>query len=512
MHGALLALVAAVSKPSGLRDTILASVAATKATVPELPHGSRVLVTGGAGFIGFHLAKRLHDNGMHVTVLDNMDPYYSLALKQTRWDMLSALGGVNMVEGDLCNDTLLNELHEHHGFTHVASLAGQAGVRYSLIHPRAYTHNNVHCFLSVLELVRRYDKIKLVYASSSSVYGSNSKVPFSETDRVDSPESLYAVTKKTDEAMAHVYHRLYNISVTGLRFFTVYGPWGRPDMAYFSMADRMRKQQPIELYGHGKVKRDFTYVDDIVDGIAAALALGAQEEVFNLGNHRVVNVSRFVAVLEGHMGMTARKVMVGMSPGDVPLTFANTSHAYSRLGYDPQTTIEVGLKRFVEWFNSSEYRDEFAKMEVQTGEAESEMLRVSMHKAAPQHTDDVTLPPGTARCGSACATDPAAWAEKCSYDSLNCASCTDCGVPGQLYAAEPASGFVAFSRRATPEPVAAAAAKAPFADASGTPIDFAPPGCTKGAHVVFIGSESKSGVVMRDVIMSTVLKQARLHL
>ena len=361
--GALLGALA-VSRPSGLRDTILASVAATKASVPVLPRGSSVLVTGGAGFIGFHLTKSLYAAGMHVTVIDNMDPYYSIALKQTRWDMLTMLDGVNMVEGDMCNDTLLNELQEKHVFTHVASLAGQAGVRYSLIHPKAYTHNNVHCFLSVLELIRRYPRVKLVYASSSSVYGSNTKVPFSETDRVDSPESLYAVTKKTDEAMAHVYHRLYNISVTGLRFFTVYGPWGRPDMAYFSMADRMRKKQPIELYGHGKVKRDFTYVDDIVDGISAALALGAPEEVFNLGNHRVVNVSRFVEVLEGHMGAEAKKVMVGMSPGDVPLTFANTSHAYSRLGYDPKTTIEVGLKRFVEWFNSSEYSDEFANMEV----------------------------------------------------------------------------------------------------------------------------------------------------
>merc|ERR1719311_588864 len=166
---------------------ILASVAATKVSVPVLPRGSSVLVTGGADFIGFHLAKALHAAGMHVTVIDNMDPYYSAALKQARWD------------------TLLNELQQKHVFTHVASLAGQAGVRYSLIHPKAYTHNNVHCFLSVLELVRRYPHVKLVYASSSSVYGSNTKVPFSETDRVDSPESLYAVTKKTDEAMAHVY-------------------------------------------------------------------------------------------------------------------------------------------------------------------------------------------------------------------------------------------------------------------------------------------------------------------
>ena len=169
----LLGVTLAVSRPSSLSDTILASVAATKVSVPVLPRGSSVLVTGGAGFIGFHLAKALHAAGMHVTVIDNMDPYYSAALKQARWDMLTDLDGVNMVEGDMCNDTLLNELQQKHVFTHVASLAGQAGVRYSLIHPKAYTHNNVHCFLSVLELVRRYPHVKLVYASSSSVYGSS---------------------------------------------------------------------------------------------------------------------------------------------------------------------------------------------------------------------------------------------------------------------------------------------------------------------------------------------------
>ena len=248
MNAALVAAALAATPAARAPNALLARAPSDDApTHPQLPKGSRVLVTGGAGFIGFHLTKRLHADGMHVTVLDNMYPYYSAALKKRRWDLLSALEGVSLVHGDMCNDTLLHQMQEKYHFTHVASLAGQAGVRYSITQPKAYTHNNVHCFLSLLEMLRYNPKVKLVYASSSSVYGANTKVPFSESDRVDVPESLYAVTKKTDEQMAHVYHRLYNVSVTGCRFFTVYGPWGRPDMAYFSMAQRMRNNQSIDV-------------------------------------------------------------------------------------------------------------------------------------------------------------------------------------------------------------------------------------------------------------------------
>lgn len=325
----------------------------------KLPASARVLVTGGAGFIGFHLARRLQSEGVAVTALDNFDPYYSVELKRKRWDLLRN-AGVELVEGDLCNGSLLHALHARRDFTHVASLAGQAGVRYSLSNPQAYVRTNVQCFLALLEMLRNATAVKLVYASSSSVYGTNTKVPFAETDRVDEPASIYAVTKKTDEQMARTYHRLYNISVTGLRFFTVYGPWGRPDMAYFSMAHSIRHGEPIELYGHGTPQRDFTYVDDVVDGISAALALGAPEEIFNLGNHRVENVSRFVEALEISVGRKAIKRPVGMAKGDVPITYADVSHARALLGYEPKTSIDEGLRKFAEWLNSSDYRDSFA--------------------------------------------------------------------------------------------------------------------------------------------------------
>ena len=327
----------------------------------KLPASARVLVTGGAGFIGFHLARRLQSEGVQVTALDNMDPYYSVRLKRRRWGLLGE-AGVELVEGDLCNESLLVGLHERRKFTHVANLAGQAGVRYSLANPQAYVRTNVQCFLTLLEVLRHAPGVKLAYASSSSVYGTNTKVPFSETDRVDDPASLYAVSKKTDEQMAKTYHRLFNISVTGLRFFTVYGPWGRPDMAYFSMADKIRRGEPIELYGHGTPRRDFTYVDDIVDGISAALALGADEELFNLGNHAVENVSHFVSVLERHVGTAAIKQAVDMEKGDVPLTYADVSHARTLLGYNPKTSIDEGLRHFAEWFNSSDYDPHFAEV------------------------------------------------------------------------------------------------------------------------------------------------------
>ena len=517
MNAALVAAALAATPAARAPNALLARAPSDDApTHPQLPKGSRVLVTGGAGFIGFHLTKRLHADGMHVTVLDNMYPYYSSRLKKRRWDLLSALEGVSLVHGDMCNDTLLHQMQEKYHFTHVASLAGQAGVRYSLMQPKAYTHNNVHCFLSLLEMLRYNPKVKLVYASSSSVYGANTKVPFSESDRVDIPESIYAVTKKTDEQMAHVYHRLYNVSVTGCRFFTVYGPWGRPDMAYFSMAQRMRKNQSVELYGHGSVQRDFTYVDDIVDGVSAALGLGASEEIFNLGNHRVVNVSRFVEVLEGHMGLKAKKVLVGMEPGDVPLTYADTSHARELLGYEPSTTIEVGLERFVKWINSSEYRDEYAQMEFDGGK--TDILHVNQHLSRVQTiSDDAGVGSGTARCMSSCVLDKGNWETKCVSATLKCASCAECGIPGEAYADErqiTSSGFVAFSRRAPSlqplpeeENVQEEGKAQLFADAKGEPLAFSPPACTKGAHVVFIGAEAKSGIVMRDVVMSTVLKE-----
>ena len=327
-----------------------------------LPRTSAVLVTGGAGFVGYHLSMRLHRHGVHVVAIDNFDPYYSTALKRARQQRLQA-AGIEVIEMDMCDSEKLTQLLLAHqpAFTHVASMAAQAGVRYSLIRPQNYVRANVQCFVTLLEAIREKPSIRLVYASSSSVYGANTKTPFAEDDRTDAPNSLYAATKKADEQLAHVYHGLYGLRVTGLRFFTVYGPWGRPDMAYFSFAHRISTGKPIEVYGHGKPQRDFTYIDDVVDGIMGALALGAEEEVFNLGNHRVETLGRFISVLEAELGQTANKKEVGMAPGDVLTTYAEVKRAREEIGYDPHTSIEEGLKRFVKWYQSTDFKTEYAE-------------------------------------------------------------------------------------------------------------------------------------------------------
>ena len=356
-----------------------------------LRHGASVLVTGGAGFVGYHLSMRLHLDGVRVVAIDNFDPYYSTALKRARAARLQQ-AGIELIEMDMCDDARLFELLQRPpGFTHVASMAAQAGVRYSLVRPQAYSRANVQCFLSVLEALRQLEyPPPLVYASSSSVYGANTKTPFAETvisqspwicslqlifcaltclhssfmlqDRTDVPNSLYAATKKADEQFAHVYHGLFGLRVTGLRFFTVYGPWGRPDMAYFSFAHRIATGRSIQVYGHGKPQRDFTYIDDVVDGIVGALVLGAEEEVFNLGNHRTETLGRFISVLERELGRTANKTMVGMAPGDVLATYADVQHAAEKIGYEPHTSIDEGLHNFVQWYRSSDFKDEYAEV------------------------------------------------------------------------------------------------------------------------------------------------------
>ena len=327
----------------------------------QLPPGASVLVTGGAGFVGFHLSLRLRRSGVRLVALDNFDPYYSVSLKRARQAALKR-EGIELVEGDMCSQPLLERLLKQHGVTHVASMAAQAGVRYSLSRPQAYIRANGQCFVTLLEAIRRVSpSARLIYASSSSVYGSNTKTPFSELDRVDAPNSLYAATKKLDEQLAHVYHGLYGLRVTGLRFFTVYGPWGRPDMAYFSFAHKIAHRRPIEVYGHGTPQRDFTYIDDVVDGIVGALSLGADEEIFNLGNHRTETLTRFITVLEKELGVLANKTLVGMAPGDVLATYADVSHATERIGYVPRTSIDEGLRRFVQWYRSDDFRDEYAE-------------------------------------------------------------------------------------------------------------------------------------------------------
>ncbi len=309
----------------------------------------RIFLTGAAGFIGFHLAHALVARGDTVIGFDNFNPYYSPDLKRARAHQLQNIG-VPTVEGSLCDLEKLRQTVEEFHPTQVVHLAAQAGVRYSLNHPQAYVKANLEGFVNILEICRELPSVPLIYASSSSVYGRNDKMPFSESDRTDQPASLYGATKKANEAMASAYHHLFGIPVTGLRFFTVYGPWGRPDMAYFSFTQDILNEKPIDIYNSGHMQRDFTYIDDIVQGTIAAIDLGAPCEIFNLGNHRPVALARFVDILEQIIGKKAVKIQRPMQPGDVLATYADIAHAQKQLGFYPSTTLEEGLPKFVSWY------------------------------------------------------------------------------------------------------------------------------------------------------------------
>ncbi len=311
-----------------------------------------VLLTGAAGFIGFHVAQALSERGDRVIGLDNFNAYYSPALKRARAQILKEQG-IEIVEADLNDRDVLKHLFKQHPFTDVLNLAAQAGVRYARHNPEAYIRSNIDGFLSILETLREYPHVKLTYASSSSVYGRNEKVPFATTDRTDQPANLYAATKKANELMAYSYHHLYGIAMTGLRFFTVYGPWGRPDMAYYSFAEAIRKGEPIHLFNNGKMQRDFTYIDDVVRGTVAALDYEGEYELFNLGNHKPVELLTFVSTLEKLLGREAVKVFEGPSAGEVDATYADISDAQQKLGFQPQTDLEEGLKQFVEWYEAT---------------------------------------------------------------------------------------------------------------------------------------------------------------
>lgn len=312
----------------------------------------RVLVTGAAGFIGYHLAHHLHKRGDFIVGYDNFNDYYSPELKEKRADRLSSLG-VEVIQGDICNRQLLAELVAKHEITHIAHIAAQAGVRYSLTNPQAYVQANIEGFLNILETCRQYPNIKLTYASSSSVYGLNEKTPFSEGDRTDQQISLYGATKKSNELFAFTYHHLFGISVTGLRFFTVYGPWGRPDMAYYSFTEAIFAETPIEIFNFGKLKRDFTYIDDVIKGTAAAIDLEANCEVFNLGNHQPVELMEFINILEESIGKKAKIEFLPMQQGDVFETFADIAHSQEKLGYYPETSLREGIPKFVEWYKQT---------------------------------------------------------------------------------------------------------------------------------------------------------------
>jgi len=327
-----------------------------------------VLVTGAAGFIGFHLSKRLLSDRIKVTGFDNLNSYYDVSLKESRLAVLKENDSFSFVKASLEDREAIEQLFNNESFDVVVHLAAQAGVRYSIENPHVYASSNVMGFLNILEGCR-FSKMKhLVFASSSSVYGANRAMPFSVHHNVDHPLSLYAATKKSNELMAHVYASLYEIPVTGLRFFTVYGPWGRPDMAYYSFTRAIFEGEPIEVYNEGNMKRDFTYINDIVDGMVMVINkipsgssswnaeepdLGTSQfpyRIYNIGNNKPVALLKFINILEKEIGKPAKKKMLPMQPGDVQETYADITDIQRDVGYNPATYIQDGLKQFVEWY------------------------------------------------------------------------------------------------------------------------------------------------------------------
>jgi len=328
----------------------------------------RVLITGAAGFIGFHLSKKLCAAGYDVTGIDNLNDYYEVSLKESRLDNLKALPNFSFYKIDLQDKSAIDHLFSVRQFDYVVNLAAQAGVRYSITNPYAYIESNITGFLNILEACRHHPVKHLVYASSSSVYGANRKMPFSVHDNVDHPLAIYAVTKKSNELMAHSYSHLYNIPTTGLRFFTVYGPYGRPDMALFLFTKAILEGKPIDVFNNGKMKRDFTYVDDIAEGITRLLptvpkgnpawngenpdpaSSFAPYRIYNIGNNKPVELIHFIEVLESKLGKVAVKNFLPMQDGDVPETFANIDDLMNDVGFKPSTPMEVGIGNFVDWY------------------------------------------------------------------------------------------------------------------------------------------------------------------
>jgi UDP-glucuronate 4-epimerase len=328
----------------------------------------KILLTGAAGFIGFHTAKVLLDRGDEVIGLDNLNAYYDVTLKEARLAQLLPRNGFHFVKASLEDRAAIDRLFAEHKPQRVINLAAQAGVRFSLTNPHEYLDSNIIGFLHILEGCRHNGTEHLVYASSSSVYGANTKLPFSVHQNVDHPLSLYAATKKANGLMAHTYAHLYRLPVTGLRFFTVYGPWGRPDMSMFTFTDKIIKGEPIDVFNHGQHARDFTFVDDIVQGVVRATdkmatpnpawsgdqpdpaTSSAPYRLYNIGNHSPVHLMDYIACIEKAVGKTAIKNMLPMQPGDVPATFADIEDLKADIGFEPKTPIEEGVKRFVAWY------------------------------------------------------------------------------------------------------------------------------------------------------------------
>ncbi len=328
----------------------------------------KILITGAAGFIGFHLSKKLLDDSYQIIGIDNLNDYYDPSLKQSRLELLGKYNNFNFHKVDINDKSAVDNIFETYQPTHIINLAAQAGVRYSIENPYAYVDSNIIGFMNILEACRNHPVEHLLYASSSSVYGGNKVAPFSTNHNVDHPVSLYAATKKSNELMAHTYSHLYGIPTTGLRFFTVYGPYGRPDMAYFSFTKDILAGKPIKVFNHGKMERDFTYVDDIVEGIVKLIDKApvankewderkddlstsfAPYKIYNIGNNNPVQLMRFINALESALRKEAEKVYMDMQPGDVLRTYADVSDLERDINFKPSTSIEDGLQKFVEWY------------------------------------------------------------------------------------------------------------------------------------------------------------------
>jgi UDP-glucuronate 4-epimerase len=308
-----------------------------------------ILVTGAAGFIGYHVAQKLCSRGEEAVGIDNLNAYYDPTLKTARLKRLEGIKGFAFQKLDICDYEGLKKLFSKYRFDKICHLAAQAGVRYSLTDPFAYQKSNNEGFLNLIELARHNNVKNFVYASSSSVYGSNTKLPFSEIDRTDTPISLYAATKKANELTAHCYSHLFGLKCSGLRFFTVYGPWGRPDMALFKFTRAILAGESIEVYNNGKMKRNFTYIDDIVEGVKLALDHPVPYEIYNIGNSRAEELMDFIREIEKNLDKKAEIKYLPMQPGDVAATVADISKL-QKLGYDPKTNIDKGIKAFVEWY------------------------------------------------------------------------------------------------------------------------------------------------------------------
>jgi len=330
--------------------------------------GKNALITGAAGFIGYHLSERLCREGWQVTGIDNLNNYYDVRLKEARLDRLLKNNFFSFSKIDLSDKSGLEALFKKEKIDVVVNLAAQAGVRYSLTNPHAYIQSNIVGFLNLLECCRHHPIGHLVFASSSSVYGANTRMPFNVHDNVDHPVSLYAATKKANELMAHTYSHLYGLPVTGLRFFTVYGPWGRPDMALFLFTRAILEGKPIQVFNHGRMQRDFTYIDDIIEGVFRVMkripesnpawdgnspdpgTSMAPYRLYNIGNNNPVSLMDFIVAIETALGKTAQKIFTDLQPGDVPATYADIDDLTHDVGFKPETAIEDGIQRFVDWY------------------------------------------------------------------------------------------------------------------------------------------------------------------